>query len=223
MSQTKKRYDETVKILMLGESGVGKSSILNRFVENKFSTNFITTLGVEYKHKSVAINDKKVFLQVWDTAGQEKFRTITPVYYRKVDGVVMVYDITDENSFESINYWMKNLYENADQNIKVILVGNKHDLADKRVITKESGEELASKFKIKFVEASAKSTHNVDEVFMSLSKEILEHRKAAANMSGNFTTTVEPTELNIINLQEKPPAAAAKKNNKGCLDPCCGS
>lgn len=218
-----KKFDETIKILMLGESGVGKSSILTRFVDKKFSTNFITTLGVEYKHKLVMMNEKKVFLQVWDTAGQEKFRTITPVYYRKVDGVVMVYDITDENSFESINYWMKNLYENADQHIKVILVGNKYDLADKRVITKEAGEELASNFKIKFVEASAKSTHNVDEVFMSLSKEILEHRKTASNMSGNFTTTVEPTELNIINLQEKPPASRVAKKNKGCLDPCCGS
>jgi len=213
-----KSNDETIKILMLGESGVGKSSILTRFVDDKFSTNFLTTLGVEYKHKTIMINDKKVMTQVWDTAGQEKFRTITPVYYRKVDGVVMVYDITDRNSFESINYWMKNLKDNADSNIKVILVGNKFDLADKRAVTKEEGDNLAESYGLKFMEASAKNRHNVNDLFASLSVDILEYRQNTGNSSGaNATTAIEPTELNVhLDARRE---AAKKKAAKG--QKCC--
>lgn len=213
-----KSNDETIKILMLGESGVGKSSILTRFVDDKFSTNFLTTLGVEYKHKTIMINDKKVMTQVWDTAGQEKFRTITPVYYRKVDGVVMVYDITDRNSFESINYWMKNLKDNADSNIKVILIGNKFDLADKRAVSKEEGDNLAESYGLKFMEASAKSRHNVNDLFASLSVDILEYRQNTGNSSGaNATTAIEPTELNVhLDARRE---AAKKKAAKG--QKCC--
>jgi len=213
-----KSSDETIKILMLGESGVGKSSILTRFTDDKFSTNFLTTLGVEYKHKTIMINDKKVMTQVWDTAGQEKFRTITPVYYRKVDGVVMVYDITDRNSFESINYWMKNLKDNADSNIRVILIGNKFDLADKRAVTKEEGDKLADSYGIKFMEASAKSRHNVNELFALLSVDILEYRQNSGNSSGgNATTAIEPTELNVhLDARRE---AAKKKAAKGSK--CC--
>jgi len=178
---SKKDYDETVKILMLGESGVGKSSLLTRFSDDKFMTNFITTLGVEYKFRIETINSKKTLIQIWDTAGQEQFRTITPVYYRKVDGVVMVYDITDQNSFESVNYWMKNLSDYADQNIKIILVGNKQDMQDKRIVAKEEGEKIATKFKIKFMEASAKNKTNVNEIFMGLAKDILDNKKPEDN------------------------------------------
>ena len=132
------KHEGRVKILMLGESGVGKSSILLRFTENKFSNDFVTTLGVEYKQKVLNVENKNILVQVWDTAGQERFRTITPVYYRSVNGVVVTYDITDKESFNSINYWMKNMEESADiKNLDIVLVGNKNDLKEKREITFE--------------------------------------------------------------------------------------
>jgi len=208
----KKPKPETVKVLMLGESGVGKSSILNRFVDDKFSTNFLTTLGVEYKQKLYNINGKPVSIQVWDTAGQEKFRTISPIYYRKVDGVVLVFDITDQNSFESVDFWMKNLADHASEDIKIILVGNKIDLDEKRVVTEETAKGEADKYNVKYFEASAKIRHNIKELFLTIAKDILEHKEAA-----NKPEEPEPkTELKNGRV-----SIVAKGKNKDSKDKCC--
>ena len=129
-----------VKLLMLGDSGVGKSSILNRFTDEKFTTDFFTTLGVEYKQKSIEVKGRQVLLQIWDTAGtpiytfsgQERFKTITPVYYKSVDGVVLVYDITEPKSFENVEYWLQNLSDHADRSkMSFVLAANKADMPNK--------------------------------------------------------------------------------------------
>eukprot|EP00484_Ammonia_sp_Unknown_P007929 CAMPEP_0197055150 /NCGR_PEP_ID=MMETSP1384-20130603/58115_1 /TAXON_ID=29189 /ORGANISM="Ammonia sp." /LENGTH=206 /DNA_ID=CAMNT_0042488621 /DNA_START=52 /DNA_END=672 /DNA_ORIENTATION=+ len=179
-------YDHLVKLLMIGDSGVGKSCLLLRFSDDSFSTNFITTIGIDFKLKTVEIDGKKVKLQIWDTAGQERFRTITTAYYRGAMGVLMVYDITDEQSFLNIRNWMRNIEQHATPNVKKLLIGNKCDNADERVISQQRAQDLANEYQIQFFETSAKSDINVYEAFVALAKDIVdENTKAAQQQSQN--------------------------------------
>lgn len=145
--------DLTIKLLVLGDSAVGKSSLLMRFCESKFDSNFVITIGVDFKNKVIQRWNKKVRLQVWDTAGQERFRTITPAYYRTAQGVILAYDITDEKTFDNVKYWLKNLSEYNNDAAK-ILVGNKIDLAgekgEKRAVKTEQGQKLAEEYNMVF-------------------------------------------------------------------------
>ena len=164
-----KNYDSIMKILLIGDSGVGKSCLLVRFVEDKFSPSFITTIGIDFKIKTVDINGKKVKLQLWDTAGQERFRTITTAYYRGAMGIILVYDVTDERTFSSINQWFKTVNDHASDDAQLLLVGNKCDM-DTRLISHEQGETLAKELGIPFIETSAKDNINVDQIFFTLAK-----------------------------------------------------
>ena len=166
-------YYKQVKLLMIGDSGVGKSCLLLRFSDDSFSTNFITTIGIDFKLKTVEIDGKRVKLQIWDTAGQERFRTITTAYYRGAMGVLLVYDISDEQSFLNIRNWMRNIEQHATENVKKILIGNKCDCHDERVISTNRGQDLANEYGIKFFETSAKSDINVYESFVTLAKDIV--------------------------------------------------
>lgn len=166
-----KNYDSMMKILLVGDSGVGKSCLLVRFVEDRFNPSFITTIGIDFKIKTVDLNGKKVKLQLWDTAGQERFRTITTAYYRGAMGIIMVYDVTDERTFNNIKQWYKTVTEHSNEDAQILLVGNKSDM-DTRVISYEQGESLASELNIPFMESSAKDDSNVKEVFFSLAKSI---------------------------------------------------
>ena len=173
MSGNAKNYDSIMKILLIGDSGVGKSCLLVRFVEDKFSPSFITTIGIDFKIKTVDINGKKVKLQLWDTAGQERFRTITTAYYRGAMGIILVYDVTDERTFKNIKTWVNTVSEHANDDAQLLLVGNKSDM-DTRVVTTEQGEDLAKELGIPFVESSAKDDSNVDDIFFTLAKLIQE-------------------------------------------------
>ncbi|CCF57325.1 hypothetical protein KAFR_0C03330 [Kazachstania africana CBS 2517] len=181
-SATGKNYDSIMKILLIGDSGVGKSCLLVRFVEDKFSPSFITTIGIDFKIKTVEINGKKIKLQLWDTAGQERFRTITTAYYRGAMGIILVYDVTDEKTFANINKWFKTVTEHANDDAQLLLVGNKNDM-DTRVVSCEQGEVLAKELGLPFVESSAKDNNNVSDIFLSLAKLIQD--KIDAN---NITT-----------------------------------
>lgn len=174
-----KNYDSIMKILLIGDSGVGKSCLLVRFVEDKFSPSFITTIGIDFKIKTVDINGKKVKLQLWDTAGQERFRTITTAYYRGAMGIILVYDVTDERTFTNIRQWFKTVSEHANDDAQLLLVGNKSDM-DTRVVTTEQGEGLAKELGIPFIESSAKDDSNVNDIFFTLAKLIQD--KIDANM-----------------------------------------
>ncbi|EER08646.1 RAS small GTpases RIC1/ypt1, putative [Perkinsus marinus ATCC 50983] len=165
-------YDATARILVLGDSAVGKSSLLMRFCENRFDSNFVITIGVDFRVKTINIQDREVRLQIWDTAGQERFRTITPAYYRNAMGVLLIYDMTDSKSFKNVDYWVRNLDEHADKTVQKLLVGNKADMAAKRKVSTEEGQALADKYGMTFFETSAKSGLNVEQAFRAIAERV---------------------------------------------------
>ncbi|XP_053331088.1 ras-related protein Rab-13 [Spea bombifrons] len=168
-----KSYDHLFKLLLIGDSGVGKTCLIVRFSEDSFNNTYISTIGIDFKIRTTEIQGKKIKLQVWDTAGQERFKTITTAYYRGAMGIILVYDITDERSFENIQNWMKSIKENASAGVERMLLGNKCDMEHKRKVPKERGEKLAKEHNIRFFETSAKSSQNVDEAFNTLASDIL--------------------------------------------------
>jgi len=147
----KKAEDENFfKLLVIGDSGVSKSSLLLRFSDGTFSDSFITTIGVDYKVKNLEIEGKPVKLQIWDTAGQERFRTITSSYYRAANGILLVYDITEYETFKGISKWITEINRYASDNLVKILIGNKCDLVNERKVPYETGSELALQLGIDF-------------------------------------------------------------------------
>lgn len=168
------KYDYLIKLLLIGDSGVGKSCLLLRYSDDSFTSSFITTIGIDFKIKSIAIGESKVKLQIWDTAGQERFRTITTAYYRGAMGILLVYDVSDESSFANVRNWMRQIEQNAAENVNRILIGNKADIdPSERKITHAQGKALASEYKINFFETSAKMNSNVDEAFLSIASDIV--------------------------------------------------
>lgn len=170
---TPQDYDYLFKVLLIGNSSVGKSSLLLRFVDNAWSDLFVPTIGVDFKIKTMTIDSKNVKLQIWDTAGQERFKNITASYYRGAHGILVVYDITDMESFKNINNWLIEIEKNANKNVYKILIGNKCDLEEKRTVSTQQGKELAETYGMQFIETSAKSNTNVSEAFELLGKEIM--------------------------------------------------
>ena len=170
-------FDVKYKIMVLGESKVGKTSLIKRYTKDQFGGVYLTTVGMDFQDKIIEIEDKKVRLQVWDTAGQERFRNVTKSYFQSSHGLLVVYDITDKESFDKINFWMENIKNNAPENVKLILVGNKCDLANERKVSYEEGENYAKNLNIKFFEASARDGTNVKEFFFYLANEIYQDEK----------------------------------------------
>mmetsp|Transcript_22271 Transcript_22271/g.37779 ORF Transcript_22271/g.37779 Transcript_22271/m.37779 type:complete len:213 (+) Transcript_22271:172-810(+) len=165
-------YDYLIKLLLIGDSGVGKSCLLLRFSDDSFTPSFITTIGIDFKIRTIELEGKRIKLQIWDTAGQERFRTITTAYYRGAMGILLVYDVTDEKSFSNIRNWIRNIEQHATENVNKMLIGNKCDMVDKRVVEADRGKALADEYTIKFMETSAKSSINVEEAFITLAKDI---------------------------------------------------
>ncbi len=151
---------------MIGDSGVGKTQLLNRYYQNEFSLEAKSTIGVQFATKSIQTSDQKMIKsQIWDTAGQERYRAITNAYYRGAVGAIVVYDITSYNSFQNVSEWLKQLQQFADQNIVILLVGNKTDLKDKREVKKEEAASFADQRHLAFIETSAFDATNVDVAF----------------------------------------------------------
>nr|CAD7426358.1 unnamed protein product [Timema monikensis] len=159
----KKTYDLLFKLLLIGDSGVGKTCILFRFSDDAFTTTFISTIGIDFKIKTVE-----------DTAGQERFHTITTSYYRGAMGIMLVYDITNEKSFENIVKWLRNIDEHANEDVEKMILGNKNDMEDKRVVSKDRGEAIAREHSIRFMETSAKANINIERAFNELAEAILD-------------------------------------------------
>uniref|UniRef100_A0A5S6QAG8 Ras-related protein Rab-8A n=1 Tax=Trichuris muris TaxID=70415 RepID=A0A5S6QAG8_TRIMR len=167
-----KTYDYLFKLLLIGDSGVGKTCLLFRFAEDSFSPSFISTIGIDFKIRTIELDGKKIKLQIWDTAGQERFRTITTAYYRGAMGILLVYDITNEKSFENIKNWVRNIEEHASTDVEKIILGNKCDMEKQRQVSKERGAQLAIEYGVKFMETSAKADLNVESAFFTLAQDI---------------------------------------------------
>jgi len=165
-------YDFLFKLLLIGDSGVGKSCLLLRFADDTFVESFISTIGVDFKIRTLDIDGKTVKLQIWDTAGQERFRTITSSYYRGAHGIIIVYDLTDRASFSNVKQWMTEIDRYACQSVNRLLIGNKADLKEKRVMSPTEGKEFADSLGITYLETSAKSNENVEQAFVTMSREI---------------------------------------------------
>jgi Ras-related protein Rab-10 len=169
----KKTYDLLFKLLLIGDSGVGKTCLLFRFSDDAFNTTFISTIGIDFKIKTVELGGKKIKLQIWDTAGQERFHTITTSYYRGAMGIMLVYDITNAKTFDNISKWLRNIDEHANEDVEKMILGNKCDMEDKRQVSRERGDAIAREHAIPFLETSAKGNVNVESAFMDLAQAIL--------------------------------------------------
>ncbi|CAE8584500.1 unnamed protein product, partial [Polarella glacialis] len=165
-------YDYLFKLLLIGDSGVGKSCLLLRFADDTYTESYISTIGVDFKIRTLDLDSKTVKLQIWDTAGQERFRTITSSYYRGAHGIIVVYDVTDKESFNNVKHWMQEIDKYAADGVNKLLVGNKCDLSSKKVVSYDEAKELADSLTVQFMETSAKNALNVEQAFKMMAGEI---------------------------------------------------
>ncbi|KAH7647906.1 Rab11 [Cryptosporidium xiaoi] len=193
MSSKDEHYDYLYKIVLIGDSGVGKSNLLSRFTRDEFNLESKSTIGVEFATKSIITEGKVIKAQIWDTAGQERYRAITSAYYRGAVGALLVYDISKRSSFENVERWLKELRDHADPNIVVLLVGNKSDLKNLRTVTQEEACSFSEKEGMACMEASALNSSNVDQAFHRILSEIYtlrSERQLAANQHDLSKTTL---------------------------------
>lgn len=189
------------KLVFLGEQAVGKTSIITRFMYDTFDTNYQATIGIDFLSKTMYLDERTVRLQLWDTAGQERFRSLIPSYIRDSSVAVVVYDTTNKNSFTNCDTWIEDVRKERGTDVVIMMVGNKTDLADKRQVTTEEGEAKAKLLNVLFVETSAKSNHNIKQMF----------RKIAESLPGQ-TGTGSDNASQSVDIQ----VAASKKAGKSC-------
>ncbi|KAL4501421.1 hypothetical protein ABPG72_021228 [Tetrahymena utriculariae] len=210
-----------VKILTLGESGVGKSSLLLRYKDDKFAGNFVTTLGVEYKQKQIQIENIPLTVQVWDTAGQERFKTITPNYYRSVDGALLVFDISELETFDKIEYWIQDLQKDADlTKVIMVLVGNKSDLDEKRKVDFQTAQKKAQEYQIEYIETSAKTNSNVDQVFEMIVRKVIDKKGGFEKFKAQYQEQMAQN-LNLKKANTSNGASGSNKNKQNNNNGVC--
>jgi len=207
-------YDFLFKVVLVGDSGVGKSNILSRFTRNEFNLQSKATIGVEFATRSIIVEGKTLKAQIWDTAGQERYRAITSAYYRGAVGALLVYDITKGESFNNLERWLKELRDHADDRIVVLVVGNKCDLKHLREISEEDGKLFADKSGVSTVETSALDATNIDTAFQLLLTKIYEGMKER-QMEANAAETPKPGEGTSVTLSPSTPQKQQKKKD------CC--
>mmetsp|Transcript_30912 Transcript_30912/g.47743 ORF Transcript_30912/g.47743 Transcript_30912/m.47743 type:complete len:205 (-) Transcript_30912:37-651(-) len=183
-------YDHLFKLLLIGDSGVGKSCLLLRFADDTYTESYISTIGVDFKIRTIEIGGKSIKLQIWDTAGQERFRTITSSYYRGAHGIIVVYDVTDQASFSNVKQWLQEIDRYACENVNKLLVGNKCDLTTKKVVDYNTAKEFADGLGIPFLETSAKNSTNVEDSFITMATEIQKRVSNTIQASGAPTSVV---------------------------------
>ncbi|XP_051114709.1 GTP-binding protein YPTM2-like isoform X2 [Andrographis paniculata] len=175
--------DYLFKMLLIGDSGVGKSCLLLRFADDSYLESYISTIGVDFKIRTVELDGKTIKLQIWDTAGQERFRTITSSYYRGAHGIIVVYDVTDQESFKNVKQWLNEIDRYASDNINKLLVGNKCDLTAQKVVPTETAKAFADEIGIPFMETSAKNSTNVEQAFMAMASSIKSRMASQPSMN----------------------------------------
>ena len=168
-------YDKTCQILLLGDMAVGKTCLINRYTNGVFKEEYTSTVGIDFYTKPEEINNKTVQVKIWDTVGQERFRALTPSFLRNAEGVVIVFDVTSQDSFDNVKGWINSIKSNLGEKIiPIIIVGNKIDMENMREIQKEDGNKIASENGYKYFETSAKTGKGVDEAFKELVNQILD-------------------------------------------------
>jgi len=186
-------YDFLFKLLLIGDSGVGKSCLLLRFADDTYTESYISTIGVDFKIRTIELEGKTVKLQIWDTAGQERFRTITSSYYRGAHGIIVVYDVTDNDTFTNVKQWLQEIDRYASEGVNKLLVGNKSDLTSKKVVEYSIAKEFADQLGIPFLETSAKNATNVEQAFLLMAKQIKDRMGSSTTPSGAAkSSTVTP-------------------------------
>ena len=201
-------YEIMFKVVLVGDSFVGKTNIMSKYLKNEFHEDSKATVGVEFGSKQFNIEGHSIKAQIWDTAGQERYKAITSAYYKGAKGAFIVYDITRKNSFESIEKWVSDVTAVADKKITIVLIGNKCDLEDQRQVTKEQGEEKANKLEIAFLETSALSGENLDKAFEMMMKEV--YNKCHEEMLGEGDVDIIQGGEDI-NLNKKQANTSEKK------------
>ncbi|CAD8048183.1 unnamed protein product [Paramecium sonneborni] len=193
-------YNYLFKFIIVGDTNVGKSCLLLQFTDSRFRNEHDATIGVEFGSRNLKINDKQIKLQIWDTAGQESFKSITRSYYRGSIGGILVFDVTNRQSFENVQKWYNEIQGYACDKIEMVIVGNKIDLEERREVSSEEAKKFAQKFKFDYFETSAKTGENVDNVFESMANKVL-----AKIQSGEIDPTQEIYGIKIgsIGIQSK--------------------
>ena len=199
-THTKNTDDYLFKLLLIGDSGVGKSCLLLRFADDTYTQSYISTIGVDFKIRTVELEGKTIKLQIWDTAGQERFRTITSSYYRGAHGIIVVYDVTDQESFNNVKQWLNEIDRYANESVNKLLVGNKSDLTEKKVVDYQTAKAFADELGIPFLETSAKNATNVEQAFMTMAAEI-KNRMASQPVAAK-PSTVKPGEGRAVSTSK---------------------
>ncbi|XP_057857895.1 ras-related protein RABD2a isoform X2 [Cryptomeria japonica] len=197
-------YDYLFKVLLVGDSAVGKSCLLLRFTEDSYMESYISTIGVDFI-KTVELDGKTIKFQIWDTAGQERFKTVTSSYYRGAHGIIIVYDITDVDSFDHVKHWLSEIERYTNDNVNMILVGNKCDLTEKRAVDQQTAKDFASEIGIPFLETSAKDATNVEQAFLTMAREIKKRvgSQSATKNSQKSTVQIKGEPLQQKSLQQQ--------------------
>ncbi|CAA0814079.1 Ras-related protein RABA2a [Striga hermonthica] len=206
-------YDYLFKVVLIGDSGVGKSNLLSRFTRNEFCLESKSTIGVEFATRTLQVEGRTIKAQIWDTAGQERYRAITSAYYRGALGALLVYDVTKPTTFENVNRWLKELRDHADSNIIIMLIGNKTDLKHLRAVATEDAQGFAEREELSFIETSALEATNVEKAFQDVLSEIyriISKKSLASN---------EPAETNI---KEGKTLVVGTQDNNG-KKACCSA
>lgn len=211
MTSRDDEYDYLFKVVLIGDSGVGKSNLLSRFTRNEFNLESKSTIGVEFAVRSIDVDGKRVKAQIWDTAGQERYRAITSAYYRGAVGALLVYDIAKHVTYENVERWLKELRDHADQNIVILLVGNKSDLRHLRAVPTEEARAYAERNQLNFIETSALDSTNVETAFTNILTEI--YRSVS-------TRQVPPDRTVPINSQNNITLSSSSDRQK---KQCCSS
>eukprot|EP00027_Filamoeba_sp_ATCC50430_P009839 CAMPEP_0168561684 /NCGR_PEP_ID=MMETSP0413-20121227/11727_1 /TAXON_ID=136452 /ORGANISM="Filamoeba nolandi, Strain NC-AS-23-1" /LENGTH=215 /DNA_ID=CAMNT_0008593073 /DNA_START=64 /DNA_END=711 /DNA_ORIENTATION=- len=198
-------FDFLYKVVVTGDSGVGKTNIISRFTSGEFQQENKATIGVEFGHAEVTLaNGTQIKVQIWDTAGQERFRAITRGYYRGAVGALMVYDITKAQTFKNVEKWLQELHEHADANIVIMLVGNKTDLHDKREVSTDEARKFASKNDLLYIETSALDGENIKEAFYQTISAIHDKRSKAQKETTDEPAKPAPTPANTGTIKIQP-------------------
>eukprot|EP00188_Purpureofilum_apyrenoidigerum_P004106 Plantae.Rhodophyta-Purpureofilum_apyrenoidigerum.ctg4491.p1 GENE.Plantae.Rhodophyta-Purpureofilum_apyrenoidigerum.ctg4491~~Plantae.Rhodophyta-Purpureofilum_apyrenoidigerum.ctg4491.p1 ORF type:complete len:209 (+),score=49.61 Plantae.Rhodophyta-Purpureofilum_apyrenoidigerum.ctg4491:242-868(+) len=208
MAHQHSNYDYLFKLLLIGDSSVGKSCLLLRFSDGSFNESQMSTIGVDFKIRTLELDGRTFKLQIWDTAGQERFRTIAAAYYRGAHGIIIVYDVTNQQSFDNVEMWLSEVNKYGSGEVNKLLVGNKSDLKSKRVVDTEKGKEFAESNGMKFLETSAKTAENVEEAFLTMTREIFQQ-------VGNEVT--KDKKSTTVNVRDEDTAVTSSSSG------CCSS